>query len=349
LKSRIIDIARLAQVSTGTVDRVIHNRGEVSEKTRNKVLEIIKELDYQPDILARSLATKKQYHFFVIIPVSANENDFWYAPLKGIEKALDELSHYGIRISHFFFNHFDKEDFINVAARALTEKPDGLLFAPVFEKESRTFMRQLEQLNIPIVLINSSLEEKSSASFIGQDSIQSGYLAGKLLTYGKEESGNILIVNISARKDNYYHILRRERGFRKYFSENKLDNYGISTIEAMQSTSEDLKNKLNKEFAANRLTGVFVTNSRVHQLARYLEENDIHNVRLIGYDLLPESVRYLRKGKIDFLISQRPEEQGYMGILSLFNNVFLKKPVEVEQYLPIDIITKENIDYYKFR
>ena len=70
LKVRIKDIARLAGVSTGTVDRVIHDSGEVSEKTRNKVGIILQELDYKPDILARTLASKKTYLFAVLMPVS---------------------------------------------------------------------------------------------------------------------------------------------------------------------------------------------------------------------------------------------------------------------------------------
>ncbi len=349
MKARIIDIARLAQVSTGTVDRVIHNRGEVSEKTRKRVEEIIHELDYQPDILARSLATKRELHFFVLIPVSANENDFWFAPLKGVDKALNEISHYGIRITKFFFNHFDKEDFNKVSTKILLEDPDGLLFAPVFEKESRLFLKKLDKRNIPVVLINSNLEDSGIAGFIGQDSIQSGYLAAKLMTYGLKDNGHILIVNISARKDNYYHILRRERGFRKYFTEMEEKRFTISTTESMMTTSEDLKNKLNTEFSTRKIKGVFVTNSRVHQVAGYLQEKSIKGIPLIGYDLLPESVRHLENGMIHFLISQRPEEQGYIGIQSLFNRVFLKKEIESKHFMPIDIITKENIDYYKFR
>ena len=49
-KIRIKDIARLANVSTGTVDRVLHNRGEVSAKSREKVEKVLKEINYQPNI-----------------------------------------------------------------------------------------------------------------------------------------------------------------------------------------------------------------------------------------------------------------------------------------------------------
>ena len=55
---RIVDIAKMAGVSVGTVDRVIHNRGRVSEENRKKVQAILEMVNYQPNLMARSLASK---------------------------------------------------------------------------------------------------------------------------------------------------------------------------------------------------------------------------------------------------------------------------------------------------
>ncbi|EJW92983.1 protein containing Bacterial regulatory protein, LacI domain protein, partial [gut metagenome] len=58
---RIKDIALLAGVSTGTVDRILHNRGKVSEESRRKIEDVLKKINYQPNLIARSLALKKSY------------------------------------------------------------------------------------------------------------------------------------------------------------------------------------------------------------------------------------------------------------------------------------------------
>ena len=55
------DVARLSGVSKGTVDRVLHDRGDVSEKTKQKVLKAIKEVGYKPNIFASILSMKKKY------------------------------------------------------------------------------------------------------------------------------------------------------------------------------------------------------------------------------------------------------------------------------------------------
>ena len=65
---RLTDIARLANVSVGTVDRVIHNRGRVSEENIRRVKEIMEQVGYKPNLIARSLAVKKPCHLVALIP-----------------------------------------------------------------------------------------------------------------------------------------------------------------------------------------------------------------------------------------------------------------------------------------
>jgi LacI family transcriptional regulator len=82
-------------------------------------------------------------------------------------------------------------------------------------------------------------------------------------------------------------------------------------------------------------------------VARLIEETNISGIRVIGHDLINENIDFLKKGMVDFLICQRPEEQGYKAIITLFEHLVLKKEVNNENYTSIDIITKENLDYYK--
>ena len=61
-KIRIKDIAKLAGVSTGTVDRVLHNRGNVSESARKAVEKVLEQVDYKPNIHISGMSLKKKYH-----------------------------------------------------------------------------------------------------------------------------------------------------------------------------------------------------------------------------------------------------------------------------------------------
>src|SRR5690348_2216629 len=92
---RIKDIAVKAKVSTGTVDRVIHGRGRVSEDVRTRVLKIIKDLKYEPNLMARTLGANRQYYIAALIP-DHQEDSYWLAPKTGIEKAEKDLKQYGV-------------------------------------------------------------------------------------------------------------------------------------------------------------------------------------------------------------------------------------------------------------
>jgi LacI family transcriptional regulator len=348
LSIRIKDIAKLAGVSAGTVDRVIHNRGEVSDETRKKVRSILNKSDYQPDIVARALTTKKTYLFSVIMPVSANGNDFWHAPEAGIDKAFGEIERFGIKIKRYHFNQFDRDSFAAKAFDLLADRPEGILFAPVFLEDSIKFIRECQLRKIPVALFNSNIEGANADSYIGQDALQSGYLAARLLHYGLQSPSDILIINLAARKDNYNHVILRENGFRQYFEEHQVSGIKLYTIDTNHSSDEKLIRELNRSFSECQIKGIFVTNSRVYKVAEYLQYKDIKGIHLIGYDLLPPNVKALKNGTIDFLISQRPGEQAYKGIITLFNLAVRNKNADPVQYMPIDIINKENIDYYDY-
>ena len=346
-KVRIKDIAEIANVSIGTVDRVIHKRGEVSQTTRERIQKLLKEHGYKPDIIASSLALKRQINLAVVMPRLIHEHEFWKLPQSGIKKALEELSHYKISIDTYYFDQFNTDDFVQQAKKFPYNNIHGILFAPVFQEESIAFLRRCEKERVPVVLFNSLLDDLYIKSFVGQDAYHSGYVAAKLINYGLEPKRAVAIINLSARKDHYAHIISREKGFRSYFEEYSDRLSHLLTIDLHGVDDQKLHARLNEMCNEYDVAGIFVTNSRVYKVAGFLAERGSQSVRLVGYDLLPESIEFLKRDYIDFLISQRPEEQSFRGLMSLFNLVaFNREPVE-RQLLPIDIITRENLRYYK--
>ncbi len=347
---RITDIAKRARVSSGTVDRVIHNRGEVSPKTRDRVLAIIKEMNYEPDILASTLASKKTYHFASLIPEASSDSEFWAIPALGLKKALDQVHHFGITHDTFTFNYFNRESFKHAANELLAIKPDGVIIAPVFADLAEVIISKCIKDNIPVVLINANMFNLDKLSFVGQDSFRSGMVSARLLNYGLKPNHQIFIVNIMSEKGTNTHLLSREEGFRCYFRDipamrQKLHTINISGND-LQKVYEVLSGTLvtNNKHASGG--GIFVTNSRVYLVAGFLKSMHIKDFRLLGYDLLTTNISHLQEGTIDFLISQKPFEQGFKSFMSLFDHLVMKKNVPTYQYLPIDIITRENIDYY---
>jgi len=346
-KVRIKDIAEIANVSIGTVDRVIHNRGQVSDATREKIRSLLEEHNYKPDILASSLALKREVRLAVVMPGSVSGHAFWKLPVKGVDRALEELSGYNLSVDAYYFDQFNRNDFVRKMKKFPFQDIHGVLFAPVFRDDSIEFIKRCKAEKVPVVLFNSLLEEAPYSSFVGQDAFHSGYVAAKLISYGLENRGDVAIINMSARTDHYAHLITREKGFRSFFElhSERLEN--LISIDLNGVDDERFKRKLDETFEHHRIGGLFVTNSRVYKVAEYLADRGAMGVRLVGYDLLPESVEYLKRDFIDFLISQKPEDQAFKGLTSLFNLVAFHREQPREQYMPIDIITRENLHYYQ--
>lgn len=340
------EIAKLAGVSIATVDRVIHNRKGVSEKTKDKIKAIIKELDYQPNILARNLASRKTLQFAVLIPAVSEETAFWEAPLKGVLQAELEIKHYGIHVEKYFFDQNDKASFVKQTQKILKNRFDGVLVAPMFIEESVKFAASCDELKIPYVFINSDIPNQDSLSYIGPNLYHSGYMGAHLMNYVLKERAKILIVNISRELSNHHHLLRKEEGFRAYFKDNNIPRE-IVKIDIRQTDYDSIKANLTHVFNENRdIEAIFVTNSRVLSVARFLEESKMDHLLLMGYDFLEANVDFLKKNIIDFLICQKPHEQGYRGLMALYNKQMLSLAVEKTVFMPIDIITRENYAFY---
>ncbi|HEV7380651.1 MAG TPA: LacI family DNA-binding transcriptional regulator [Dyadobacter sp.] len=344
--SGVKEIARRAKVSIATVDRVLHNRTGVSEKTKKRINEIVKELDYQPNILASRLASKKVISIGILIPSISDETDFWDAPLRGIRKAESEIRQYGIQVHTFLFDLNNKKSFQEQSDLLLKTGVSGVLVAPSFIEEATLLAQECKKLKIPVICIDSNLPDTDTLSYIGPHLSQSGYVGAKLLTYRLKTDRKILFVNISPKKESYNYV-RIEEGFRSYFKDHNQVN-DIVRLDVRETDYQSVSRALLQTFMENPEIGaIFVTNSRVFTIARYLQEKDLTDIGLVGYDFIKENVTFLQNGIIDFLICHKPEDQGYRGVMSLYQNLVLGSPVEKVHFMPIDIVTKENEAFYQ--
>ena len=346
-KTRIKDIAKLAGVSIGTVDRVIHNRGEVAEKTRLNVQQILKETNYSPNVMAQVLKSRKRFHLVSLLPAASEDNPFWKRHPLGMIRALDELDPFPVTLSQITFDLQSEDDFQKKAGNVLDLKPDGVLFAPIFKSESTSFCSKLKSENIPFVFIDGYIENTDFLAYIGENIFQSGRVAGQLIDMITPETSDILVVTIARNIQNVHHLTNRTEGFLSYFQKSGKNQGKKVIINIPDPSSSSVKEKIDRAFTENPGIGsIFITGSRSYLIALYLQEKGLKSTGLIGYDLLDSNVRFLRSGITRFLLGQRPEEQTYKGIKKLFEYLSLRKIPDKIEYLPVDIVTSENVDFF---
>lgn len=339
------DVAKMANVSLASVDRVIHNRSGVSAKTREKVLKAIKKLNYKPNFLASNLSKKKTFVFGVLLPRVSTRSSYWDLPLIGIKKAQKELDQYAIEVETFLYDQEDKKEIRAQILKIINSNIDGLVLTPKFADDTEILLQDCIYKQRPYVLIDSNIQEKESLCSIEQPLYESGQLAAQLFCFGFQQ-GKILIVHFKDAMDSEKIIDTKVKGVVDFLKEM---NSGVS-IEKLVITEfneEHIKEIVDKALLEHpEVKGVFIPNSKTGLIARYFNNRQGNNISLIGYDHLNENCDYIEKGVIDFLICQKPEWQGYKAIYKLFKHLVLKKNVAQKVIVPLDIITKKNYKYY---
>src|SRR5688572_20955020 len=192
---RIKDIARMAQVSVGTVDRVIHKRGEVSEDSFKKVMSILEKTGYKPNLIARTLGNLKTFKVVAVLP-NADQDEYWKMAYEGVQKADGDWSQYGLAVKILFFDMYEKNSFKKSFKSALKLQPDGILTAPIFYHEALDYFQICKSQKIPFVVFNNDIPPAGSLTFIGQNLYESGVVGAELLHIDQRQPGTYAILHI---------------------------------------------------------------------------------------------------------------------------------------------------------
>lgn len=343
-KITILDIARRCGLSKGTVDRVLHNRGEVSRKSYDKVMKVIRELGYEPNLYASMLATGRSFTVAVLLPDPAH-GEYWEIALRGIERAQKTLHVPGMETVHIGYDQYDGASFAAACRKILDMKPDGVVLAPMYKSESLEFVGELATAQIPYAYVDSKLEEDNYLAYFGMPMHKSGYLCADLLTQGRKID-SLLIVRIRRQQDGLYDPnVHRRAGFLDYLLEHS-PQCSIHYLFIDPTRPEEIRPQL-LDFHAQHpeVRNLVMFNSRIYLIAPYLERSGLKDLRVIGFDNLDANVDALRRGIVTMLIAQHPDEQVAQAIDTLAEFIALKKaPEKRDNHVHMDILTRYNID-----
>ena len=347
-KIRIKDIAQQAGVSVGTVDRVLHERPNVSAKARSKVEKVLEQMNYQPNIYASALAYNRSYVFCMLIPKHEQEA-YWEEIEEGVKMAQETRRDFHVRTEFHYFERFDDKSFQNGAKQCLESRPDGVVVVPSDLGSTRKFTDQMHDLGIPFVMLDSYMPDLKPLAFFGQDSFASGYFAARMLMLVAGKEKEIALVKftvgghvVNKQQDN------RETGLRHYMHDH-FPNVGIRELELPVGSSPQQYDRLLEGFFAQH-PGVhhcITLGSKAHIVGLFLLKTNRRDVQVMGYDMVHKNAECLRQGSVSFLIAQHAYQQGYCCIDALFKAIVLKKKVTPVNYMPIELLSRENVDFYR--
>ncbi|RRD02998.1 substrate-binding domain-containing protein [Prevotella sp. OH937_COT-195] len=347
-KIRIKDIAERAGVSVGTVDRILHKRPNVSPTARAKVEKVLEEINYQPNMYASALAYNKSYTFHVLMPKHESEA-YWQEIEEGARAACEARRDFHIEVRFTFYERSDETSFSLAFETVIKNDPNGVIVVPGDLETTKRYTDILHERNIPFVLLDSYMPSLEPLCFFGQDSIKSGYFAARMFMLIARDEKRIMLMKLTRNgKVTSKQQENREVGFRRYMEEN-FPHIEIVDLEMPMASDKQTYEKILDVFfnENNDIHHCITMCSKAHIVGDYLINSGRRNVQIMGYDMVEKNAECLKEGSISFLIAQHAYVQGYSSLDTLFRAIVLKQSVTPINYMPIELLTKENVDFYQ--
>jgi len=341
-------LAKLAGVSAGTVDRVLHNRGNVSEKSLRAVEKVLSEYGYKYNIHASAISLRRSYRILVVIP-APGKGDYWSSVKSGIEKALGDYADIQISLDWMFYDQFDLFSFREVKDRIDAKLYDAAIIGPTFETDTREFCGRFDEESIPYVFVDAMIGGTSPyASFTAPQEACGGMVCRLLLT-NREKDSDIAVMNMKRKGGvSSSNVLERRAGMDSYLKATGRSAEIIKEVEISLTEPQGNVDAVARFLEENpNVKGFAVLNSRGHIMADILTKIGVKGIRTVSFDLTEENIDCLKAGTLDIIICQRPVRQGYSAIVALIDHLlYHRHEPGVVHHVSADIIIRENFPYY---
>lgn len=339
----IKEIAELAGVSRGTVDRVLNNRGAVSPETEKKIREIARAVRYTPNRAGIVLAAQKKNLKLGFI-VFGHSNPFFDKVLLGVEEESAELRCYNCRVLTRRVG-VSTDEMIAAIDRLVREGVSGLAIAPGNDDSIRHKIDELAGQNIPVVTLNTDIENSRRIAYVGSDYYESGRTAAGLISLVTAPFAMPVHVGIVSGSDKILCHTRRIAGFQERIRE---CYPGISVSDIIYNHDDDIESyRRTREMldAHPEINALYFGSAGVHGGCRALcESGRQSSVRVIAHDAVSSTEELIRQGVISATICQQPEKQGSLPLSLLFSYLTTgEKPDSEYYYTNSDIRIRENI------
>ncbi|WP_455514616.1 LacI family DNA-binding transcriptional regulator [Pseudostreptobacillus sp.] len=314
-KSTIKDVAKIANVSEATVSRVMSNSNLISNKTKKKVMEVVRQLDYFPNSAAVSLTKSKSNILGLVVVSSAKienplQNDYYNEIIPFISKYALDLGYYTLYLQ--FENK--EEAYENVYRLIKSNRIDGLIFLNFIEDKEH--ISYFEKISFPYAIIGTP-NNKTKGLWIDNDNIKSCFdITNKLIQKGKK---NLLF--ISGPSDMSVSVYRK-KGYLDALKKNDI-NFESENILSLPEFSSDLAyNNVENYNNIDKIDAIITTDDilaigakkAIDNLGLDIEVTGFNNSKLrsyLNYKFTTVDIKYdkLAKGVIYLLTSKIAEKE----------------------------------------
>lgn len=307
-------IAEICNISRGTVDRVLNNRGKVKPETEVFIRKIAEQMGYEPNPAGKALAAKKKKLVIGVLLVSEG-NPFFDEVIRGIRATGIEYVAYGVRVSIKTMCGYDVKRQCELMDEMKSEV-NALIINPISDIRVCNKINELVDHGIFVVTVNTDIANSKRACFVGSDYTNGGETACGIMGLLMKGHAKVGVVTGSFKVSGHN---QRIAGFKKIM---KKKYPGFQLLEIVESEDDDIRafevtTKLLQKY--EQMDAVFIVAGGVYGVCRALigQERD-QKITVVSFDSAPTTVEMMERHVVDVTIYQHPYTQGREAMQVVF-------------------------------
>ncbi|MGA3169088.1 MAG: substrate-binding domain-containing protein [Terriglobia bacterium] len=342
-KIGVRQIAKLADVSVGTVDRALNGRKGISESTRKRILTIAETAGYKPDPAARALsAGRVPVKLGVCLPREIRY--YWDELRHGILVEARRLERLGVQIEWRSTTRIGLEE-VERVSELLDSEIQALLVAPGDPARLTPLIDEAEKRDVRVVCINSDAPASRRSTVVRVDVETAGKMAAELMSSFVGPKSEVAIVTGSLNIEAH---AKKTENFCALYSQLSKGGKVVEVIEDHEEEEEAFQKSFALLQQCKSLAGVYATTANCLPVCRAICALGLSGkVALITTDLFREMTPFFEKGTIRASIRQRPFAQGEIAVRLVVDHLVNGRPLPPSYYLAPSIVIRSNL--YLFR
>ncbi len=340
----IKEIAELAEVSKGTVDRALNDRPGISQKSREKILKIAKEHNYVVNRNAKKLKSFGEEKIIGVL-MSKRAELYYKRIMDGLIMAKNDIGDTKLKIKPVFVDNFDEESILKGLEIFKEKKVAGIVAAVMNTDKIAGKMNEIIDSGIPVITLVTDVECKRIC-FFGENAVQVGRLSASLFTKMLKKDVKLLVVVGNPKFTVHEKRLAGIKEFMKLYG----INYDIRNIilseEKYKSSYEKIKMALEKDADIN---SVYLSSNDYEALSAVMKDLDLTDKLSVVGCQISFFDKKIKTGCMDFIIDTKPEDIGYKAFEMMYNHIVFKDtPTTDKNYIQVEIKIPESFNpvYY---
>jgi len=308
----IKNIAKALQISIGTVDRALHGRPGVSEKTKARVLQMAKELGYTPNLAAQALKLNRKLSIAAVLPKHISH---FFDPLRnGIRAAATAMVGTKVALDFIEYPRMGVDD-VEAIESAVKRHYDGIIFLPGDVRKFDPLIRRVSRSGIAMMCVGSDAPNTERVGSVAVHAYVSGAMAAELLAHKLPRKANVAV--FSGELFTLDHA-EKLRGFAATIAVQAPHLTLLRALESHERPKEAYRQAMTLMKSKDRPDGLYLSTANSMPVLEALEELGLlGKVQVITTDLFQELVPLIEFNKVLASMYQRPYTQGKVAFESL--------------------------------